>query len=121
VLALVVTLLMLAPKTPVRVQPPNVWLEVVSVADPLGGGLVTSWAVMLELVHVTFWPLLLVFTNVALPLSEPISTSPEATAEPPVPPTVRMPLAADAVSGSAPSAPAIAAAIARYQYLRMGQ
>jgi hypothetical protein len=116
-LALVVMLLMpVAPNTPLMLHPPNVWLEFVSVAWPVGAGLVPAVAPRLELVHVTFWLLLLPFANVALPLLAPLSVSPLATA---LPFTVRIADAvADALIGSA-SAAAIAPAIAKIQYLRM--
>jgi hypothetical protein len=117
----VMPLMPLAPATPLMLQPPNVWLEFVSVAWPGGVGLLPAVAERLELVHVTTWPLLLWLTNVALPLRAPLSESPLTTAGPLALPTVRIALAAEAVSGTTASAAAIATAIARYQYLRMGQ
>jgi hypothetical protein len=118
-LAFVVMLLTpVAPNTPLIEQPLKAWLEFVSVAWPVGAGLSPAVAASVEPVHVTFWLLLPLFTNVALTVWVPPSASPLATAGPPDPTDRIADADADALSGIA-SAAATAPATARNQYLRM--
>src|SRR5215471_10143620 len=98
----------------------KLWEVSDSVAVPGSAGLVESVAPALELVQTMPVLPLVELGNVALPVRLPVSVSPGFTLVPSAPPTTRTPpLAADVARGNPARADAIAAAIARDQYLRM--